>query len=158
MNRIQGQLSRPHCTKAPKQNKKYRKVHGPCATRTLQRTLPPTAGLPAIASDESCITSDHEHLLCTKSLTQAADDEAAEDPSAGDAPRAALPLDRASPSAADGCRREDELDPLTLQPRTQTALHLRRQEPPRTHPVARTPVQDPNSSDRTSMWSSTAPK
>ena len=83
MNRIQGQLSRPLCTKAPKQNEKYRKVHGPCATRTLQRTLPPTAGLPAIASDESCITSDHEHLLRTKALTRAADDEAAEDPSAG---------------------------------------------------------------------------
>lgn len=102
MNRIQGQLSRPLCTKAPKQNEKYRKVHGPCATRTLQRTSP-TAGLPAIAADESCKTSDHhEHLLRTKALTRATDDEAAEDPSAWDAPRAALTLDRASTSADDG--------------------------------------------------------
>ena len=56
MNRIQGQLSRPFCTKAPKQHEKYKKVPGPCATRTLQRTSSPTDGLPAIAADETCIT------------------------------------------------------------------------------------------------------
>ena len=69
--------------------------------RTLQRTSP-TAGLPAIAADESCKISDHEHLLRTKALTRATDDEAAEDPSVWDAPRAALTLDRASTLADDG--------------------------------------------------------